>query len=697
MSDHIYTPDFPVSTPLMIAWALLLIIATMGFVQWLIYLNRKGHRKTIILIFGLLLMAGTAIHTILLARSTHTVSAGNWIQLVMISAVAGLEMFIGHTVVFDDIIAAVIFREPGLMIAYISTFVLIIAFTITMVLLIMPRRIRDRGWLWMHRSLARRDAKNHIFLGVDRHAKEMSASILHQWGKAKDRKDQGEVILVDFPGEGGPHSEISLGDLVTNVFGQHRELSLEKQLGSDRFTLLKGSLPQGDSSKGLCEAIGLSGLTAWLENPRTTLYLLTPDEDKNIQFLKYLAEDPSVKAKILCYSQRVNSYTSLVAAMGDRIRLVNLPEMSFNELKQNHPQLHPVRFADVARNSKGEPLGYVRNPSTSMLIGFKETGQEALRFLYEFGSFLGEDMKPIANEVKVYDPEIESLKGDFLNRTPALRYGASIAWSSATVGSSQFWLEYAMALPNLSYVVVSAETGGEHNVEIAVQLLQEASRYGKDLSRLCILVCAHQADAQMLHLIEFYNRCYCPEGVSVIQPFGLPGTLWNLNVVSGKNLKERALECMAPDKDGFTPKEIWALRSLEIRERGGNTLLNRQELLRKQAGDIGRSLFAPTLVQLCPARLREAAANIPDELDPQNPVHFVGSKADYKIMEYLAAGEHLHWMTALEAAGYIDGHDVQDELNKKIRNLVPYQDLPDEESRHLCWVGLKLALLHAKE
>ena len=690
---HTPVSNFPISTPVMIIWVLILLAAIGGFVQLLVTLNRKGRRLSIVGIFALLLAAGTAIHVIMLTQSSHTVTDGNWIQLVVVSLVAALEMFIGHTVVFDDIIAAVVFHEPALLLAYISIFLLIISFTLSMVLLIMPRRLRDRTWLISHAHNARRNRKNHIFLGLDNHSKSFAKSIMEEWENDKEPSDQGEVILVDFPSAENQHSELSIGELISNIFGRRKEQSLEKQLGSNRFVLLRGNLPQDNYVKGqLCNAIGLSRLAPWLENSRTTLYLVSPDEETNVQLLKYLATDNTVKAKIMCYSHRVNSYTSLLAAMGDRIRVLNLAEMSFTEIKHKQPHLHPIHFADIARDSKGEPLGYVKSACTSMLIGFGEMGQEALRYVYEFGSFIGKDMQPIPNTFKVYDPNIESIKGEFLNRTPALRYDANIEWSTASMGESKFWLEFAMTLPSLTYVIVSVDKGAR-NVEIGVQLLQEAARYGKDLTNLCILVRATRADQQMLEIIDFYNRSYCPEGVQVIHPFGLPDRIWNQDVVSGKSLKARAIDNMPPGPDGQKPAQWWKERSKMIRGRGGNSLLNRQELLRKQAGDIARSLFAPTLVQLCPEKLRKEAENIPDVLDPQNPVHYTGSKANYQILEYLAAGEHLHWMTSLVTAGYIDGAGKQDELNKKVCNLVPYQDLRDEQSRHLCWLGLKQVLL----
>ena len=221
------TPDFPVSTPLMIAWAFLLLAATAGFILSLIHLNRKGHRWAIVAIFGLLLVAGTAMHVVLLADSSHTVTEGNWIQLVMVSLVAALEMFIGHTVVFDDIIAAVIFHEPGFMVAYLTIFVLVIAFTLSMVLLIMPRRLRDRTWLISHaRMAARSKRKNHIFLGLDSHSKAFARSILTEWEAAGAKDRQGDLIFIEFPHDEQHHSELSIGELISNIFGHQRELSL---------------------------------------------------------------------------------------------------------------------------------------------------------------------------------------------------------------------------------------------------------------------------------------------------------------------------------------------------------------------------------------------------------------------------------------------------------------------------------------
>ena len=303
---HHVVPDFPVSVPAMILWAFILLIVGLAFIQLLLHLNRKGHRKVIGLIFTLLLIAGTGIHVVLLARSGHTVMDGNWIQLVLVSMVAGLEMFIGHTVVFDDIIAAVIFHEPALMIAYITIFVLILLFTLSMVVLIMPRRLRDRTWLRINAFKANRNRKNHIFLGLSPYSKLLAKAILQEWAGA-DKKEQGEVIFVDFPSADAHHSELSIGELVSSIFGHKKELTLEEELGSEHFVLLRGHMPGGDSGN-FCHAIGLDKLDKWLKNPRTSLYILNQDEQENFELLKALARDRDVKAKGFFYTHEPDSF-----------------------------------------------------------------------------------------------------------------------------------------------------------------------------------------------------------------------------------------------------------------------------------------------------------------------------------------------------------------------------------------------------
>ena len=114
---------------MMVAWVVFLGVAVYFFARFLKSLLRKNRRDLLLLCFLTLLVLGAVIHVVMLSRSDHTVTDGNWVQLVLVSMVAALEMFVGHTVVFDDIIAAVVFHEPGLLLAYLTVFFLVLTFS----------------------------------------------------------------------------------------------------------------------------------------------------------------------------------------------------------------------------------------------------------------------------------------------------------------------------------------------------------------------------------------------------------------------------------------------------------------------------------------------------------------------------------------------------------------------------------------
>ena len=270
--------DFPISTPAMVMWFFCLIVAAVFFVRLLNALLRKGRRGWMGLVFGLLLALGTAVHVVILSRSSHTVTDGNWIQLVLTSCVAGLEMFVGHTVVFDDIIA--------------------------------------------HVRNASMDRKNHIFLGVSHSAKLLAKSILEDWEKSRDTADQGFLIFVDLPDGEGVHAEISLGDIFTNLVSRRKEVGLDEELGSDRFVLLKGHCPVPGHEEDLPDAVGLGDLRPWFHNPRTSIYLLMDDEESNRLMVENLSLDPAVQAKTFCRVDTMDGFNSIYTATQNRLRLV---------------------------------------------------------------------------------------------------------------------------------------------------------------------------------------------------------------------------------------------------------------------------------------------------------------------------------------------------------------------------------------
>ena len=640
---------------MMIFWVILLLAAGAGFIALMVRFLRRGRRNAVLLIFSILLMAGMCMHVVLLARSSHTVTDGNWVQLFLISALASLEMFIGRTVVFDDIIAAVIFREPLLLLAYVTIFVLSILFTISLFFLIVPRGWKDILRLKIRRIGNKADKRRmHIFLGDTPRSRLLARNI-------REVSPGDELLFIHFPApEENAGGELSIGEVLHTMFSRRKERTLADMLGYGHFMFIRGQLPSPTCEDSLPKAIGLPVLEKFLGSKKTIVYILSEDDEYNFRFLKLLSAQQSIRAKVYCYNNNINNYTALYTHVHPRIRLLNRQEMLFTQVKRQEWELMPVNVAPIARDSQGRSLAYATEGFAAMIIGFDATGQEALRFIHEFGSFVGKDLQPLQNCYHVVDPKVESLKGEFLSRTPAFRYDSDITWSAYSTGSERFWLDYAMFLPRLNYIVITVDSG-HRNVEIAVRLLQEAMRCGKDLSRLKILVKATVEDSQLPTIIDFYNRNYCPEGISVIHPFGIPEKVWNLDVVTGQGLKAQAVRYQEVSAriSGVVP-ESWESRSKRIREQGGNALANYRELMRQQSVDIDTCLYAKTLYAL-------AGERIPEENE--------------EMISVLAASMQQYRVNALAVQGYILGPDV-DELNRRLPGMLSYTDLSPQEQKN---------------
>ena len=664
-----HAAQFPVSTPMMILWAVLLLAGVFLFIHFLNLQLRKNRRNVILAVFGLLLIGGAAVHVVMLSLSTHTATDGNWIQLCLISLVAGLEMFVGRTFIFDDIYAAVVFHMPGLLLAYLTIFTLILCFSFVMVFQILPRKFRDRIWLRTHGKKAAEAGKNHIFLGINPQTKALARSIL----KEDDR--DGRLILIDFPDREQVHKEISLGDVLSNLMSRRKEKTLEEELGSDRFVLLKG--------------LQTARLAPWLNNPRTSIYLLSEDEDENMERLEMISGAGDIPAKIFCLVDRKNGFNGLYSGLQNRIRLIDTHYLAFQDIKFNRPDLHPVHFVDIARGKDGCPLGYVKDGFHAMIVGFGETGQEALGFLYEFGTFVGKDRNRIPLSISVYDPDMDLRKGQYLGTHPGLRDDPSLKWSDAKVGSERFWEDFVRDIRDINYIIV-ATNSDSFNIETAVSLLQSAAREGKDLSEFVILAREKAPSEASRSILDYYNRSYCPDGRPVICSFGGWDRIWQPDVISGKGLKEQASRFFDAYQRATGQSGSWDERRDALMADPANRLRNNMELMRKQGHELECCAHVHTKLQLASPEVREAARLIPDVLEPGQTELYPERGKIYDSLEYLAIGENLRKCASLLVSGYRKGE--KDELRQRTLNLRSYEE-NGELYRHFDWITVKTSLL----
>lgn len=457
--------------------------------------------------------------------------------------------------------------------------------------------------------LARRKKKNHLFLGMSPYSKRLAAQILDEWKKEKKKKDHGSILFID----------------LNPSFNKTVEHDLQAELDSGRITVLNGNLIKTEGTS-LARSIDLAGLKPWLANPRTNLYLFSEKKEENAALLSLATNDTSIKAKVFFYASSPTGLDALIASTGRRVRLLNPHQMAFMHVKLSRPELLPVHYVKKALDADGKPLGYVQDGLHAWVIGFGHTGQEAFRFLYEFGSFVGKDYKRAPMSIDVFDPQVHSCVGAFLESLPAAKGDNAFRWNSAGPGMAQFWEAFEKDT-QVDYLVVAVDEG-PRNIEIGIALLQNAVRSGKDVSRMVILIHDASDNRKYREVLEIYNAAYCPEGTRILHSFGHAGEIWNSDVLSGRKLKKAAMAYNAEQAE-LGLDEPWEERKKRLAKADSHSLKNQMELRRRQALDISHALYAPTLLALTPE-----------------------GKEDGPHNRYLQAQEELHRNLVCDVMGY---------------------------------------------
>lgn len=504
------------------------------------------------------------------------------------------------------------------------------------VFFVKPSRSRDVLSLAIPFSfIGRKNRKHHVFVGISPYSKLLAAHLLQDWEMENKKSDQGRILFVN----------------LTDHFNPLAERQLQKELGSSRVRLFHATP---------ADVLTLRGLRSWLFNKRTSLYLFADTEEVNVQLLTQATSNPDIKAKVFFYSDELNGFDALVASTGSRVRTLNPHQMAFRHLTLQRPELMPFNFVKKAVGADGEPLGYVTDGLHALVIGFGNTGQEAVRFLYEFGSFVGKDLQRAPMSVKVYDPSLEAQLGAFLESAPQLKGDKAFTWCAESAGSVAFWDEFAQA--RFNYIIVAMDDGPK-NLQMAISLLQAAARSGRDLSSMLILVRYWQESAKIREIIKSYNEAF---GASVLHCFGNTQDIWSSDVISGRRLKNVA-QLFDENRRLMGIDETWDERKERLSKPGKDQLRNQLQLRREQAMDVARAAYLPTFYAFAPKR-----------------------QPDADQMQYLAALEHLHWMHALAVMGYCDG--PMDDLARRHPDMVPYPELKSDKYKHMGLLAVKSML-----
>ena len=232
---------------------------------------------------------------------------------------------------------------------------------------------------------------------------------------------------------------------------------------------------------------------------------------KDYQYSKY------VDKTIYCCTRR-DGVTGIIedscSSSEDKliVKIIDDSKSAIDLLKKDADS-HPINFVDIDTTDN---YGSVTSPFTGLIVGFGETGRDALRFIYEFGAFAdSKSQEPQRSQFKVYvvDEKMDSLKGHFIMNHPYVNSELNIQHNHGTEliefcdyndKSQKFYELVKEIAPGLNYVVI-AVGDDEANITLAVNVLKMVRRYRADLNHFRIFVRAYE-NSSFSHLESIAKR-----------------------------------------------------------------------------------------------------------------------------------------------------------------------------------------------
>lgn len=400
-----------------------------------------------------------------------------------------------------------------------------------------------------------------------------------------------------------------------------------------------------------------------------------------------------------CVQNRIVERCARYRTAGDiEVSIVDSSYLSVAGLKADG-RYHPVNFVERDPGSAS-----VISPFSSLIVGFGETGREALKFFREFGAFAAPDGSRSPFRCCVADSCMERLKGEFLMRMPGLRESREVEWLGADAGSVAFWQRVGELLTTLNCAVV-ALGDDERGISLAVDLYELACwMRGNDLQRFRIFVRVYRSEnhARMREIAEACNGGNRESGGGIVL-FGAPETVYTYRLIVDDALMKEAMDfngayvrVTGRGTDTRSAGEIWqasfgpgAVDGIVERLRQPRMFVER-EIDRKIEQNRSNSLHAATKI-----RLLGMTESDTEELDgllrivaSRTPGTVRYAEADarqQRQLEQLARCEHLRWMASHELLGYMPGSKT-DPVYRTHDCLRPWEELDEQTRSYDCAV-----------
>ena len=330
----------------------------------------------------------------------------------------------------------------------------------------------------------------------------------------ENAKKKGHILFIDLPTEDEKQKgEMALSQLLG--FTSYNQDYL-KLLSGVRYALKSagGKLSNVDGeNRNILATINLHCVRTLIKrHHQTRFFFLSDNETENVMSVLTLIQDMVCQNNIIdiyCHARK-NKKNSVIEKMAYlkggsgqlNVHIVDTSSLAIQLLKRQ------VDYQPVSFVSPNTQVATVDNPFTALVVGFGETGRDAVRFLYEFGAFVNSEGQKSQFKCYAIDHQMNLLKSDFYNGAPALKDNPEIELCQMSAHTMRFWEWVETVMPDLNYIVLTLGND-QANMQMAVDLFELACKMRfSNLSNFKIYIrsCSRDNEKQIETLINFYNE-----------------------------------------------------------------------------------------------------------------------------------------------------------------------------------------------
>jgi hypothetical protein len=479
--------------------AFIILLAILILVLWL-----KGqfviHSKRFLLTFLIVLLLGWLVY----AYPAIVENGGNnevsLLALMYEPLVSSFKMFIFETNL--DYLSAHHCEDEKYM--FVLSIVQIAAGTLSILFIIsyVGYRIVSKltGLLyWIRRCVNRRD-NLYVFYGINEHSL-LLANDIH---RGEDRN--WASIFIDVSEDDLEEQHGIFSSILGSINGRHELIMQMTKMGA----LMVRQHHRVDNNEDILTGLGLQ--KHFKSSKHVHILLLDDDETKNLNRALTISHSRlmmvQTQVTIYCHASRCQANLELETMKGNwELRIVDSAYLAVMQLKSttavvgynkklcDYYPYHPINFIDEKNIDTERAL--VNENFNAIIIGFGQTGRDALNFIYEFAQFPYADDDECHFFAHVYDKDMDNILGQFFGEEPAFRElhiaaehskgllpsensslvypiipKADIIYHNMNVNSVEFRKHIAHQLEKANYIVISLDDD-----DIDINLATELYKY----------------------------------------------------------------------------------------------------------------------------------------------------------------------------------------------------------------------------